>query len=327
MSIDIVELRRVLAEEAERSADKKSEDAQQKAAEKSHRESEEMLPWTITGTDFVSEKIRHLLDGLLKYAGEKGKAELKARTGLDVDTIRNTLTSKDPAAAARKALDDLKTKAESTAATATARAGAVADGVREAGNRATAEAGSAAAAASVKVETSKEAAKSLIDNTTQNRGSAVVAPTAARSGAAEARRTRAAAVKERVQKLKELSEKMDSDISTAKGNVAARVEAKAKQVDSYKSAGNIGRDQNLTVDTLKTKLKRITEAAKSGTQQERIEALNRLQAIKERIQPEAKVGPPRNQIQAGPAGEPGRQTDPYYRPPAAPEAAAAGEEL
>ena len=120
---------------------------------------------------------------------------------------------------------------------------------------------------------------------------------------------------------------MDSDISTAKGNVAARVEAKAKQVDSYKSAGNSGRDQNLTVDTLKTKLKRITEAAKSGTQQERIEALNRLQAIKERIQPEAKVGPPRNQIQAGPAGEPGRQTDPYYRPPAAPEAAAAGEEL
>ena len=330
MSIDIVELRRVLAEEAERSADKKSEDAQQKAAEKSHRESEEMLPWTITGTDFVSEKIRHLLDGLLKYAGEKGKAELKARTGLDVDTIRNTLTSKDPAAAARKALDDLKTKAESTAATATATvgaAGAVADGVREAGNRATAEAGSAAAAASVKVETSKEAARSLIDNTTQNRGSAVVAPTAARSGAAEARRTRAAAVKERVQKLKELGDKMDSDISTAKGNVAARVEAKAKQVDSYKSAGNSGRDQNLTVDTLKTKLKRITEAAKSGTQQERIEALNRLQAIKERIQPEAKVGPPRNQIQAGPAGEPGRQTDPYYRPPAAPEAAAAGEEL
>tara|TARA_R110001606_G_scaffold126714_2_gene260535 strand:- start:287 stop:1270 length:984 start_codon:yes stop_codon:yes gene_type:complete len=327
MSIDIVELRRVLAEEAERTADKKTEDAQQKAAEKSHRESEEMLPWTITGTDFVSEKIRHLLDGLLKYAGEKGKAELKARTGLDVDTIRNTLSSRDPAAAARKALGDLKTKAESAAATATARAGTVADGVREAGNRATAEAGSAATAASVKVEASKEAAKSLIDNTTQNRGSAVVAPTAARSGAAEARRTRAAAVKERVQKLKELGDKMDSDISTAKGNVAARVEAKAKQVDSYKSAGNSGRDQNLTVDTLKTKLKRITEAAKSGTQQERVEALNRLQAIKDRIQPESKAGPARNEIQAGPAGEPGRRTDPYYRPPPAPEAAAAGEEL
>lgn len=311
-NIDIVELRRVLEEEAERTADKKTEEAQMRAAEKAHRESEEMLPFTVTATDFVSEKIRHLLDGLLKYAGEKGKAELKARTGLDVDEIKKTLTSKDPVAAAQNALSKLKTQAESTAAEAKARAGTVADGVRETSNRATAEAGSAAAAATAKVETAKEAAKSQIDNTTQNRSDDIVRPSAARRGAATARRQRNAAVKEKVKRLKELGDKMDKDISTAKGNAAARVEEKAKQVESYKSGG---RAQNLDLETLKTKLQRIQDVAKSGNQQERIEALNRLQAIKDRIQPEAKAGPARSEVQEGPSPRPATQTDPFYRAP------------
>ena len=321
-NIDIVELRRVLAEEAERTADKKTEEDQARAAEKAHREQEELNPFNVTATEFVSEKIRSLLDGLLKYAGEKGAAQLKARTGLDVNVIKKTLTSKDPVAAAQNALNKLKAQAESTAAAAKARAGTVADGVRQTANKATADAGAAAAAATAKVETAKQAVKSQIDNTTQNRSDDIVRPSAARRGAAKARRQRALAMKEKLKRLKELGDKTDKDLGTAKGNAAASVDEKAKQVESYKSGG---RNQNLDLETLKTKIQRIQDAAKSGNQQERAEALNRLQGIKEKIQPEAKAGPARSEIQEGPAQRPATQTDPYYRPPT--ETPAASEDL
>lgn len=306
MSIDIVELRRVLEEEAERSADQKREEEQERAADKAHREQEEIQPFTITATDFVSEKIRHVLDGLLKYASEKGKAALKERTGLDVDTIKKTLTSKDPVAAAKKALADLKTKAESAAAAAKAKAGSLADGVNESANKASADAQTAVTAVATKVDTAKKAAQSHIDNTTQNRSVDDVKPTVARAGAADARRARANALKE---KLTKLSERMDSEISTAKGNVAARVEAKSKSVESYKFGG---RDQNL--ESLKSKLERIKSIAKNGNPQEQREALNQLQSLKEKLQP-TKAPQVKNEIQSGPASEPATRTDPYYRPP------------
>jgi len=112
-NIDIVELRRVLEEEANEDQARKTEEAEERAAAKTGREQEEIQPFMITATDFVSEKIRHLLDNLLKYAGEKGKAALKERTGLDVDEIKKTLTSKDPVAAAQQALHELKSTASS----------------------------------------------------------------------------------------------------------------------------------------------------------------------------------------------------------------------
>jgi hypothetical protein len=310
MSIDIVELRRVLAEEAERSADEKTEEEQEKAADKERREQEDIQPFTITATDFVSEKIRHLLDSMLKYAGEKGKAALKERTGLDVDTIKKTLASKNPVAAAQNALNDLKTKAQSAAAVAKQKVGSVADGVKEAGNKATAEANTAVTAAQTKVDTAKKAVTSQIDNTTQNRSNDDVRPSAARRGAATARRQRNAAIKEKIKSLKELGNKMDSDLSTAKGNVAARLEAKSKSAESYKFAG---RDQ--TVESLKTKIQRIQAVAKQGTVQERAEAVNQLQALKEKLQP-TKAEPPKAAQPTAPP-EPATRTDPFYRSPTA----------
>ena len=319
-NIDIVELRRVLAEEAERTADKKTEEEQEKAADKAHREQEETQPFTITATDFVSEKIRHLLDNLLNYASEKGKDELKARTGLDVDEIKKTLTSKDPVAAAQKALADLKTKAQSAAAVAKEKVGSVADGVKEASNKASAEAQSAVTAASVKADAAKKAAKSQIDNTAQNRNDEIVRPSAARRGAATARRQRNAAIKEKIQRLKDLGNKMDSDLSTAKGNTKARLEAKSKSVESYKFGG---RDQNL--ESLKTKLERIQSIAKQGSVQEQREALNQLQALKERLQPTKAPEVRKSEVQVGPSPEPATRTDPFYRAPT--ERPAGSEEL
>lgn len=322
MSIDLVELRRALQEEAERAEDKKTEEDQKRLAEKEHREQDELAPFQITATDFVSEKIRHLLDHLLKYAGEKGKAALKARTGLDVDDVVKTLKSKDPSAAAKAALNKLKTRADGIAASTKEKVGTISDGVKESANKATKDAQTVVSAAQEKAKTAGEAAKSQVDNNVNGRADDLVKSAVRQGGAAAARQARLQAAKEKLSKLRET---MDKDISTAKGNANARVDEKSKAVDSYKFGG---RNQNL--ENIKTKLEQIKSVAKSGTPQEQREALNKLQQFKERLQPTKTAAAseppaPKNEIQQGPAQQPATQDDIYSRSPA--QAPAGSEEL
>ena len=311
MSIDLVELRRALQEEAERAEDKKTEEDQERLAAKEHREQEELAPFQITATDFASEKIRGLLDHLLKYAGEKGKAALKARTGLDVDDVLKTLKSKDPVAAAKAALGKLKTRADSVASAAKAKVGTISDSVKESANKATKDAQTAVSAAQEKAKTASEAAKSQVDNSVNGRADDLVKTSVRQGGAAAARQARLQAAKEKLSKLRET---MDKDISTAKGNANARIDEKSKVIESYKFGG---RNQNL--ENIKTKLEQIKSVAKAGTPQEQREALNKLQQFKERLQPTktaTEPPAPKNEIQQGPAQQPATQDDIYSRPPA-----------
>jgi len=312
MSIDIIELRRALQEEAERAEDKKTEEQQQKAAAKEHREEEELAPFQVTATDYISEKLRALLDHMLKYASEKGKAALKAKTGLDVDDVLSTLKSKDPATAAKEALDKIKTRADGVASSAKEKVGTLADGVKESANKATKDAQTVVSAAQEKAKSATEAAKAQVDNSVNARADDLVKPTVRQGGAAAARQARLQAIKE---KLSNLRETMDKDISTAKGNANARVDAKSKAVESYKFGG---RNQNL--ENLKTKLQQIQQTAKTGTPQEQREALNKLQQLKERLQPAktaAEKPAPKSELQEGPAPPRATESDIYFRRPGA----------
>ena len=238
MSVDIVELRKVLEDEANRSADEKSEYEQRVAEAKSKREEEELQPFQVTATDFISDKIRHLLDHFLKYASDKGKALLKEKTGIDADNVLSSLKDKDPVAAARDAVEIMKEKGNTISTQAKEQVGTMAGTVKERANSAAQEAQTRATALSEKADSVRESVTSNIDNTVNQRSDDIVKAKSRIGGAAQARAERAEQLKNQVSSARETSERQ---ISTARG----AVEPKLPTVESYKFGG---RNNNLNIE-------------------------------------------------------------------------------